>query len=480
MNVTRTWRFLAVAVLLAMLAAACGGGDDTSSDDAATADDAAAEDDAAADEATDDAADESADDADDDAGDDAADAGDSGDSGEPFESPEDGVYADRVDYGFIYDQTGPTASTQTVFFAGFEAHIEAVNAAGGVHGREINILEEDERYDVATGVAAYQRLVNQTPVVGMTALNNSSFQGAVIEEVDANGVAIVGAESTSESAINPYRELFFAMECTYADQADVAVAYSAELNGGEVPRTITIYGNVASGEEYHNQIQERVEHAGGEYLGGFSIEYGATEFDAQAQEIASLDVQHIHLHGGVSIGIPVLSSLEKFGVTDVPVTGIFAMHAPDVPESGPSIPFAAVNCYANAYEGIEGADELIADAQAAGDDPELYERAEYANGWVVAKTVVAALEAAGDELTRESFAAAVESIEGLDVGALAPAVTFGEGNRVGVASVMPFEFDPDSGTFSAVGAFDDYRACLTNEYIEGSLGDYDPTSCVGS
>lgn len=193
-----------------------------------------------------------------------------------------------------------------------------------------------------------------------------------------------------------------------------------------------------------------------------------------------MDVEHIHLHGGVSIGIPVLSSLEKFGITDVPVTGIFAMHAADVPEAGPSVPYSVVNCYANAYEDVEGADALIADAQAAGDEPELYERAEYVNGWVVAKTLVAALEEAGNELTRESLTAALERIEGLETGALSPDVTFGEGDRIGVAAVKPFEYDPGTGQFTGVGEFPDYADCVTNQYVEGSLGDYDPTGCIDS
>lgn len=482
MKVTRTWRVLAVALLLAMLAAACGDSG-TADDDAAASDDdppvnaAAGEDAPADDTAADDATDDVA--TDDEAPDDEAtdDGGDEAASGENVENPDEGVFVDSLDYGFIYDQTGPTASTQTVFYEGFATHIAAVNEAGGVQGRTINVVQEDERYDVPTGVAAYNRLVDQTPVVGMTALNNSSFQGAVIEEIDGNGVPIIGAESTTEIAVNPYREMFFGMECTYADQADVAVAYAAQQNGGEVPSSLTIYGNVASGEEYAGLIQERVEAGEGEYLGSLSVEYGATEADAQAQEIAALAPDFIFMHGGVSIGIPVLSSLAKFGVVDVPVNGIFAQQAADIPNSAPEIPYSVVNCYANAYEGIDGADELIAEAEAAGVAAETYERTEYVNGWVVARVLVAALEEAGNELTRESLAAAVEAIEPVESGALAPMVEFGPDDRIGVESVKPFEYDAETSQFTGVGEFPEWADCLSLEYLEGSLGDYDPTTC---
>lgn len=465
-----TGRVLATVITLAMLAAACGGGDGTDAAAGGGSSDAPPENAAAGgDDAEPEAATEAAT-----SDDGSAASGGGGGS----EVPEEGVYADHIDYGFIYDQTGPTASTQTVFFDGFESHIEAVNADGGVSGRTINILEEDEKYDVPTGVAAYTKLVNQTPVVGMTGLNNSSLQGAVIEDVDPNAVPVIGAESTNKAAVNPFREYFFAMECTYADQADVAVAYSTTLADGEAPRTATIFGNVASGEEYAGLIQERVEAAGGEYLGSVSVEYGSTEADAQAQQIAAMDPDVIHLHGGVSIGIPVLASLEKFGVT-APVVGIFAMHNNEVPTSAPSVPFSAVNCYANGYDDIDGAEPLIAEAEANGISQEVYERPEFVNGWVVANVLVEALTQAGDELTRESLADAVAAIEDFSVGALSPAVTFGPDDRIGVASVKPFEFDPDSARYTAVGEFADYSDCLTNEYITDELGDYDPAGCIG-
>lgn len=450
-------RLLAIAATLALTATACGGGDDTA--DTETTDEIT------------------------DAG---ATGGETDTGGESetdamtptYENPDEGVYTDRVDYGLIYDQTGPTASTQTLFAAGILAHLQAVNEAGGVNGRQINVLEEDEKYDVAAGVAAYNKLVDQTPVVGMTAMNNSSFQGAVIEDVDSNGVPVIGAESTTQTAVVPFREYFLAMECTYADQADVAVAYSTTMTeDGSVPRTATIYGNVASGEEYAADIQERVEASGGEYVGSVSLEYGSTEADAQAQEIASMEPDVIHLHGGVSIGTPVLASLAKFGITDVPVVGIFAMHNNDVPLAAAEVPFSAVNCYSNAYEGVEGADQLIAEAQAAGDSQEEWERPEYANGWAVANVVVRALESMGDEVTREGLKEAVEQIQGYKLGALTPEITFGPDDHVGVESVKPFLFDPETETYSAVGDYGDWAPCISQEYINGGLGDWTAVGC---
>jgi branched-chain amino acid transport system substrate-binding protein len=397
-----------------------------------------------------------------------------------FEQPDQGVFTDRVDIGVIYDQTGATASTQTVFFAGIESYVNRINEEGGVNGRQINLLQEDEKYDVPTALAAYNKLVNQTPTLAIMGLNNSSFQGAVIEDVASDEIPIVGAESTTKAALNPFNPWFFALQCTYTDQADVAVAYLINKTGIENPTAVALYGDVASGQEWSGLIEERIDAAGGEFLGGISITYGSTEADAQAQQIASLDPDMIFLHGGVSIGVPALTSLEKFGVTDTPIAGIFALESATVAEASEAVGanFSAINCYSAANQpDVPGAEQMIADAEANGVDPEVFNATDFANGYVSAMVLVEGIRLAGNELTRESLAAALETMEDFDTGGLSPNVTFGPDDRIGVASVRPYEYDYAEGIFVPVGAYEDYEDCITNQYLTESIDDWDP-SCA--
>ena len=113
------------------------------------------------------------------------------------------------------------------FTEGIKTQVEAINKAGGVNGRTIKLLMEDEKYEVPTGLAAYKKLVSQTPALGIIGLNNSSLQVAAIKQVETNKVPVFGAEATTKQAINPFNDYFFAMQCSYADQADVAVPYMA-------------------------------------------------------------------------------------------------------------------------------------------------------------------------------------------------------------------------------------------------------------
>src|SRR6187402_2980583 len=88
-------------------------------------------------------------------------------------TPREGVTKDTINYGMIYDQTGPQTVAQTPWAHGFLTQIDKANDAGGINGRKIKILDEDDKGEVPTGVAAYKKLVSQTPVVGISGINGS-------------------------------------------------------------------------------------------------------------------------------------------------------------------------------------------------------------------------------------------------------------------------------------------------------------------
>ena len=109
----------------------------------------------------------------------------------------------------------------------------------------------------------------------------------------------------------------------------------------------------------------------------------------------------IFLHGGVSIGVPALTSLEKFGVTDTPIAGIFALESAAVAEASEPVGanFSAINCYSSAEQpDVPGAEQMIADAEANGVDPEIYNATDFTNGYVSAMVLVEGIRQAGDEL----------------------------------------------------------------------------------
>lgn len=381
----------------------------------------------------------------------------------------EGVTAKEVNIGVIADLTGPTAAVQVPFTEGIKTQVEAANKAGGVNGRTIKLLMEDEKYEVPTGLAAYKKLVSQTPALGIIGLNNSSLQVAAIKQVAQNKVPVFGAEATTKQAINPFNEYFFAMQCSYADQADVAVPYMAEKSGASAPKVATLALDVESGYEWGDLIKARVEKMGGTYLGHTAVPPTATEADAQVQKIAKGNPDFIALHGSSNTSTITLKSMQKFDVK-VPVIGIFATGGPAAYASVPAeigSQFETVNCYTPSSIKGEATDEMLARAKEFG-----FEKSagttDFVNGYVVGQVLVEALKAAGENPTRESFKKGLESLSDLSTGGLSENVTFGADDHVGIQTVRPYAYDYATKTYKAVGEYADYADDISNEYLGGT------------
>ena len=381
-----------------------------------------------------------------------------------------GSSSGAIKLGVISDQTGPTSATQVPFLNGIQTYINKTNAAGGVNGHKITLITCDEKYDVQAGLACYQTLVKQDKVSALVgSLNDSDVQAALIPKITQDQIPVIGAESTNQEAVDPLNKYFFAMECPYPDQADVAVAYEDQLTGVKAPKVASMTLSVSSGYEWSKLIQERVTKLGGSLVGSYPIPPTSTNADVVVQKIAALHPNWITVHGGPNISEILLKSMEKFGVK-IPVVGIFA--------TGGHLPFQAVsptyanlfhyvNCYTPADVSGPGTTQMIADATKYGFGSEAQTNDPFSNGYVVGWTTVAGLKniPAGTTVDSASIVSGMEKVNNLDTLGLSPNVTFGPNLRIGVLGLRPYGYDTTTKKIVAVGTYDQYKKSLTGEWM---------------
>lgn len=406
--------------------------------------------------------------------------GDGGTGGSSFSDPASGVTTSSINYGLIYDQTGPTASTQVPFGNGFLSAIKVANDKGGILGRKINVTACDEKYQVAPAVACLKEMISTNPVVGLTGLNNSSFQAAGLPLVQAAKVPVIGPQSTSKEIVNPFPKYVWATECTYPNQADVAVAYAVESLGTTNFTAVGLGGNVASADAYLTQIKTRLDKIGATYLETVHYEYGAPNMDQQAQAIANKKPQMIFTHGGTAQNVAAFKSLEKFGVTSTPVIGIFAQETDPIALASEAVGknYVAINCFMNAkLTDVKGVPAMIEAAKAAGYGEDVYNSTDFTNGYVNGLLVIEALTKAGDKLTRASLNDVMPTIQNFDTGGLSPNISFGPDNSVGINSVAPFKFNYSKQVWEPQGTFEQYAECNSNEFQNGNIDKFDP-DCI--
>ena len=394
--------------------------------------------------------------------------GGSAKSGGNTATPREGVTKTAIKYGMIYDQTGPQTVSQTPWAHGFLTQINKVNDAGGVNGRKIEILDEDDKGEVPVGIAAYKKLVSQTPVLGISGINGSSIQEAALKSIEKDNMPLVGPQSTVKGGLVPLHKSIFYIVPPYSDQADVIMDYMAKRTGKAQPKVAIFRLTASSGIEVGGLITDRVKKAGGTVVADQEMDVTATSADAQAQKIVSAKPDWILVHSAPTQAVALLKAMQKLNAK-IPLISTFAAGGPPVyqalpKEFGDLYQYTAPTTPADVD--VAGTKQLVADATKYGYTDEAG-NSSFVIGYLSGMTVIEGLKKAGGDLNRESFIKALESIKDLNTGDISEPITYGPTDHAGLSATRPYKYDYATKKFQNVGEFADYSGAITNEYAGG-------------
>jgi branched-chain amino acid transport system substrate-binding protein len=388
-----------------------------------------------------------------------------GSAGGGTNNAREGVRANEVAYGMVYDQTGATSVSQVPWAHGFITQINKANDAGGVNGRKIKLISVDEKAEVPTGVAGYKKLLSQTPVVGISGYGSSSVQEAVIPSFEKDKMPLVGPQSITKAALVPFKPSIFAVLPPYSDQVDVLMGYMNDKLSLTEPKIGIFRITAASGIEVDNLVKERVEKNGGSIVSDQEGDPAATSADAQVQKIVSAKPDYIILHSSPPQAASVMKALQKLGAK-IPVISTFAGGGPTAYEAVPK-EYGDLLEYTAAVTPADvpapGNETLLADAKKYGYEKEATNTA-FTFGYLSGLAVVEGLKKAGKNLSRESFIKGLEQLSGVDTGGLSEPLTYGPKDHVGLSASRPYKYNYDTKKFEAVGEYADYTEYITNEY----------------
>lgn len=214
----------------------------------------------------------------------------------PFESPSDGVYADHIDWGVLMDMTGPASVAQPLWVAGFKDRIRMTNDAGGVNGRKINVLVEDEHFDPALDRIAYEKLSNQTPTLGFSGWGNATGQAALNSTLRRSKLPLLGSYTTARAVTVPPTPMFYGGFCGYNEMAEVGVGAMAEQLKLKAPKVAVVHLDTAGGKEFADYVKAAAAKAGGTAQ-AIPIKFNAADATAQTLEIVNSKPDFVAVHG---------------------------------------------------------------------------------------------------------------------------------------------------------------------------------------
>ena len=375
-----------------------------------------------------------------------------------FESPADGVYKDRIDWGVMMDLSGPTAANEVPWTRGVQAYIRKVNEAGGVHGRKINLLVEDDRYDTALVRANYERLVSQTSVLAISGMGSSSAQAAMMPMIKSGKVPIVGAYALARSGYEPANPMYYAGFCGTREMAQTGIGYFTERLKLKNPKVAVVHLDVAGGKEYADFVTTEVTKLGG-VTKALPVKSGAADVTAQVLDIIAMKADVVTIYGVPSNSILTLRTLQQYGAK-TPAFGITHLGTPEIytamgPEAGANYYF--MSCFTpGESDASAGVAEMSAAAEKYGHGA-LKSNVNYVGGWVIGQLIAEAVAKVGPEPTREKLVAALDNGIQVDTKGVSAPLGYTKGDHRGLVAMRAYSFDYPTKTFKPFGQYADYE-----------------------
>lgn len=321
-----------------------------------------------------------------------------------------GVTDDEVILGGATDLSGIFAVIGVSAMNGANLRFEEVNAEGGVHGRKIKYIVEDHGYQLPRASQALNKLVHRDKIFASFMTLGTPHNLAGFQIMEPRGIISLLPLSAARQMLADPIDNKYSNFASYYDQSASGVGYLAENK--DVKVTCSMYLPTDFGVEINEGVKAGTEKLGLTFGAETTHRPDEQDFVGALQKLRAADCDMIMLALGVRQVITVVGTAKKLGWDDVSimVTSAGFLDAVAAVPGGVTDGLYATSGFVslNARSGDEAVDKFKAAYEAKFGEP--------ANGFAMlgynsADNVIRALEAAGPDLTTESFRTGMESLD---------------------------------------------------------------------
>ena len=145
-----------------------------------------------------------------------------------------GVTPERIRLGQAAVFSGPAAQLGIQMRNGIKAYFDYVNEAGGVHGRKLELVTEDDQYEVARAPAASKKLIEEHRVFALLGYVGTPTGAAHLPVVIQAKVPLVGMFTGAEILRDPLSRYVFHVRASYYDETDKIVEQVVSTGGKKI------------------------------------------------------------------------------------------------------------------------------------------------------------------------------------------------------------------------------------------------------
>ncbi len=353
--------------------------------------------------------------------------------------------------GFIGPLSGALGTLGTNQLKAVEAAVAQKNADGGIGGKQIEVVAEDDANDPAKGIAAARSLASDGVVV-IIGPPVSSIVEAVLPTTTRSDISIITIGATPE-ALDPAQRTLFQVDQTSSSEAQPMVEFAQELLGKDDIKVAAAPIDTPAGQAWGDNVEELAELRGFELLSTTALPVAAGDVTPQAQKAMAGDPDVILVE---ATDVPFVTFVQKLRDLnyDGPIVNFHGgstkavfdeLQDPDVYAARTSVHYDPEATEPGVVNMVEGTD--AADAVAGATSASLYSSA-FVSGLVA----MAAIEDCGDDCGAKEVTDALNVLD-FDTEGLTPGrITFTEDDHQAMKEVIFWHYQDGKIVPAADGA----------------------------
>ena len=229
-------------------------------------------------------------------------------------APVQGLGPKNILIGVQVSLTGPASTVGTGFKAGTQMAVDEINAHGGINGRHIDVVYEDDAGTAEGGISAVRRLMDQDKVFAIFGGGTSTSTASVIPLIQQSNFLYYDSLASDPRVLQNYSPYVFSgMTVVRADVAAYAVKV---LQQQFKAKTV---GILSSDEAFCSSVlplmTPKLNDAGIKITVQEKFKSGDTDFTAQANALKSANPDAVYLCGLPADGGRMLPQLKRAGIT---------------------------------------------------------------------------------------------------------------------------------------------------------------------
>ena len=350
-----------------------------------------------------------------------------------------GVTDDQVELGFVLVKTGPVAALGIPQGDGMIDYMNYINDNGGIHGRKIKMLWEDDGFEAPKSVAAVKKLISRDKVLTIMTTGGTNQTIANMKNIDRYQIVNIPNAMALEffDPLNPY---IFALGALYEWQYQVIVDYINDDLKMEDKKIGVVYTKKEYGKKGLDAIKKRAAKYNIPVVAELVLPTGAVDASSQVLALKEAGANIVITCDVLPPIISFLKTAEKYNYWPEVFGFNWATDDLLVQACGPAaknyIGAGFVGSWTDDTPGIKLVREIAAKNNR---QPKLTSL--YIGGIGVSMLFAEAMKKAGRDLTPETLKKALETFREFDTGGIFPPVTYTDKSHAPAKKVKLFKAD---------------------------------------